>query len=105
MLKLNALQLALTAMLALILVLVIGVLSTRASNGYDAPRSSNIPNVVQTVPPPVGTYPRPVPSYPAPVPSYYPPLTATAKPTREPEPTLTPHPWLRYVEVLPTVQQ
>ncbi|MEA2576154.1 MAG: hypothetical protein QOH93_3452 [Chloroflexia bacterium] len=117
MLKLSASQLALTAILAFVLVLVVGVLSTQARNNRQvATRSANIPSGVQTAPAPVGTYPRPVPSYPAPIPSYepignmYPPPKTptnepTAKPTREPRPTATPHPWLRYVEVLPTAEK
>ncbi|HEX8228398.1 MAG TPA: hypothetical protein VF826_03685 [Chloroflexia bacterium] len=117
MLKLNASQLALTAILALALVLGVGVLSTQASSRQDAPGAPNVPPAVQTAPPPVGTYPAPVPSaYPPPIPSYQPignmyvpPKTPTgeptAKPTREPEPTTTPHPWLRHVEVVPGEQE
>ncbi len=113
MLKLNASQLALTAVLALILVLVVGVLSTQAGGAERyASNGGTLPNAVQTAPRPVGTYPPPVPSYPPPLPSYQPignnyipPRTPTIKPTREPQPTATPHPWLRNVEVLPTAQQ
>ncbi|MDQ5824058.1 MAG: hypothetical protein M3441_07580 [Chloroflexota bacterium] len=106
MLKLNVSQLALTAILVFAFVLGVGVLSTQASNnGQRAEGALNLPNAVQTAPPPVGTYPPPVPSYPPPIPSRYPLNTPTAKPTREPEPTATPHPWLRYVELLPGEQR
>lgn len=114
MLKLNASQLALTAILALALVLGVGVLSTQASR-HDAPGVLNIPNAVQTAPPPIGTYPAPVPSYPAPIPSYQPignmyvpPKTptgeSTAKPTREPRPTATPFDWDR-IKMYPDEQE
>lgn len=107
MLKLDMSRQALAGIFALSMVLVAGVLSTQARNGrQDAAGMFDISRPVQIAPPPVGTYPQPVPSFPPPIPSHqYPRNTPTAKPTREPRPTATPHPWLRYVELLPGGQR